>query len=297
LASAIAEGARLTARDHHVIELLGTHKTMTAEQLARFIYPNIDRARHRLHQLADRGVLARFRRFTPEAGSVPFIYMLGDLGAAIHAATHGEPLPKPNEVTERIVRLQHSRALHHHLGVVDFFTRLHAAAQRSPDTELIEWFNEYQAAAKCGDTLHPDGYGEWTEHNRLTTFFYEHDTGTEQLATLITKIDRYVAVAVADVARPVLFEVPNLTRERNLHRLIRTRYGPRGPAALVATTQRGYLIEPADPAGPIWWPAATDGHRRRLSSLDSFLGSAPSASGRPQLAESVYPAGGRREHP
>ena len=267
LASAITEGARLTARDHHVIELLGTHKTMTAEQFARFVYPNIDRARHRLHQLASRGVLARFRRFTPEAGSLPFVYILGDLGAAIHAATHGEPLPKPSEVIERIVRLQHSAALRHHLGVVDFFTRLHAAAKRNPDTELVEWFNQYQAAAKCGDILHPDGYGAWVEHERRTTFFYEHDTGTEQLATLMTKIDRYAAVAVADVARPVLFELPSSAREKNLHRLIRARYGPRGPASLIATTHSGYLVEPANPAGPIWWLATTTGQRQRLSTI------------------------------
>ncbi|WP_445189119.1 replication-relaxation family protein [Pseudonocardia sp. Cha107L01] len=273
LADAITEGARLTNRDRQVLALLADHRVMTAEQLGRFVYPNIHRARHRLHLLTTRRVLARFRRLTPDAGSLPYIYTLGQLGAAIHAAAHGRPLLKPSDIADRIIRLQQSASLNHRLGVVDFFTRLHAAAARIPGAELTEWWPEHRIAAACGDLIRPDGYGEWVEP-RLGTevvrtgFFYEHDTGTEKLATLIDKIDRYSALSTTDIAWPMLFELPNPAREHNLHRLIKARYGPRGPATLIATTHAGYLVEPANPAGPIWWSPATSGHRRQLSTLD-----------------------------
>jgi len=267
LADAIAEGSRLTDRDHQVIGLLAEHEVMTADQLARVAFPNGTRARHRLHLLAQRGVLARFRH-NHRPGSAPWLYTLGLLGAAVDAVRVGADLPRPAEITNRVLRLHYSLSLSHLLGVNDFFTRLigWARAQRG---ELSLWWPEREAARACGGIVRPDGYGEWAEDGTAVGFFYEHDTGTETLATLVGKVERYAELADTGVVRPVLLDLPTPGRETNLHRALTTRYGPAGPPAPVATasTDPGSDHEHRNPAGPLWLPVGAGTRRLRLIEL------------------------------
>jgi len=267
LADAISEGSRLTERDHLVISMLAEHKVMTAEQLARVAFGNGSRARHRLLILHQRGVLARFRHQRPDARH--WIYTLGMLGTAVHAVRTGAALPRPAEITKRVLRLHYSPTLGHLLGVNDFFTRLIGHARTDAHAELSAWWSEAKAAHACGGIMHPDGYGEWTEHGAAVGFFYEHDTGTETLAALLGKVERYTELADTGITRPVLFDLPTAGRETNLYQALTRRYGPTGPPTPIATTSPypsgGH--EHHNPAGPIWLAAGAGPGRLRLIEL------------------------------
>ena len=196
LPAALAEGRRLTARDHRIIVLLAEHRVLTAVQVTRAVgFPNPTRARHRLLALSQRGVLARFRDCR-RPGSAPWHYTLGVGGAAVHAAATGAPLPRRGEVVERVMRLHHSRDLDHRLGVNDFFTRLLAHAHDHPESYRLDtWWPEATISAACAGIVRPDGYGEWTDTTGAPPvtvgFFLEHDTGTEPHRRLLDKIDKY----------------------------------------------------------------------------------------------------------
>jgi hypothetical protein len=265
---AITEGARLTDRDHHALRLLAAHKAMTAEQIARIAdFPNDTRARHRLLLLAQRGVLARFRR-CHRPGSLPWIYTLGILGAAIHAANTDQPLPRAAEVTHRIVRLHYSRTLDHNLAVNDFFSHLAAHARHTPGCRLDHWWPEPEAAHACGNLVRPDGYAEWTEHGRTVGFFLEHDTGYEPLRKLVEKLDRYTELARAGISRPILFHLPNATRETNLHHAITRRFPGSGAPILIATAIHSHTVP--SPAAPVWLLPPGTGPRQPLSQLSPY---------------------------
>jgi hypothetical protein len=92
-----------------------------------------------------------------------------------------------------------SPKLRHQLGVNDFFVALAGYARRrgwphvnQPDgIGLVTWWSETQATSPYA-SVRPDGYGRWAENGRLVGFYLEYDTGTETLATVARKLNRYV---------------------------------------------------------------------------------------------------------
>jgi hypothetical protein len=272
-----ASHGALTDRDRRILALLVEHRVATADQIARVEFPCATRARGRLCRLAERGILARFRPYQ-RPGSRPWHYTVGPLGAAITAAATGTRTPRASLITEATRRIEHSPNLTHQLGVVEFFTLLYAAARNLPGAALAEWWSETTTAAECYGIIRPDGYGHWIEptphhqHSRREVrFFYEHDRGTEPLTTILAKIDKYAALTAAHprITLPVLIEVPNHTRESNLHRaLIGRRARSRQPRVLVATTNTDYINAAGhNPAEPVWWSAGTTDTRHRLVNL------------------------------
>lgn len=193
------EGGAVKERDQRVLDFLVTHRVATAVQIARWApFPSGRRARECLKRLADRDVLARFRPYR-RPGSAPVHYMVGREGDAIHADHTGQPTPRPREITDALRRLEHSPNLAHMVGTVEFFTSLYAAGRATPSGELAVWWSEDETAHACEGIVRPDGYGEWVAHThpapstapRVVGFFYEHDRGTENLQTLLGKLDRY----------------------------------------------------------------------------------------------------------
>jgi hypothetical protein len=254
---AISEAARLTDRDHQVITLLADHRVLTADQLARLVFGNLKIAQRRLLCLTKRGMLARFRRYR-WPGSAPWLYTLGQHGAAIHAATLGTRIPRPAETVERVLRLYHSPRLDHLLGIGEFFATLAGEARHHPEhgQRLVTWWPETVAAAATGAIVRPDAYGEWAETTRTVGFFLELDRGTEKLETLLRKLGQYTELAHAGVTgRAVLFHLPTPGRETTLHRALARRYGRGGPPLPVATTHPGHYATSTPPgalSGPVW---------------------------------------------
>lgn len=273
-ADTLTHSRGLTARDAEVISYLARHRVLTALQLARLVFGSYSHARSRLAVLHERGVLARFRRdIWP--GSQPWRYTLGPVGAIVHAAATGAALPRPATVTETVLRLAHSTHTEHRLGVNDFFATLAGHARHQPECSLREWWPENEIAETCAGVVRPDAYCEYTAADGTLEFFYEHDTGTETIETLVEKVGKYAELADAGIRKPVLFQLPSTSREHNFHVGIARRWPHKAPVP-VATLPADQLAPPNQqimPATPsivdeLWLPA---GHvrRRALASLTS----------------------------
>ena len=249
IADAIDAQRQTTDRDHQIISLLAQHQALTTEQITRVAFDSPITATHRLALLTRRGVLARFRR-CQRPGSQSWRYTLGTLGAMMHAAEHGQPIPRASRVAERILALAQSPRLEHLLGINDFFTALIGHARQHDGCALGAWWSERQTARTVGEIVRPDGYGEWTEHERTVGFFLEYDTGTETLGRLVDKLDAYRQLADAGVHRPVLFVLPGVVRQNNLHAEISRHPHRELVVATVATDQ--LTATGHGPAGPVW---------------------------------------------
>jgi hypothetical protein len=254
VADAIAAARQLTGRDRELITLLADHRALTTEQIARLFYDHANTARKRLALLTRRGVLARFRTCV-RPGSQSWRYTLGALGAMIHAAAHGDTLPTAAKTHEKVLKLAQNPRLNHLLGVNEFFVSLKSHAHNNRECDLAEWWNEQTITEACARIVRPDGYGKWVENGRTTGFFLEYDTGTEKLETVLGKFDGYRELASADVAHPILFLLPGVTRQNNFHRMAST-----NPAKLGGLTVASAALDDLATTGPadaVWLLAGT----------------------------------------
>lgn len=151
-----------------------------------------------------------------------------------------------------------SPRLRHLLGVNDFFASLAGHARRAgwpnpnvlDGTGLDSWRSEAEITEWHKHLVRPGGYGCWAEHGRRLGFYLEHDTGTETLATVVKKLDDYVAAwqwGDPPLAGMVLFSVATARREAGLRAALAARRCP----VPTATTARDHG-HPDGPAGPVW---------------------------------------------
>ena len=120
LGAALTESGRLTDRDLALIDLLHEHHVLTGDQIARLYFTAAATARHRLVELTRRHVLARFRRRL-DVGSQHWRYTLGPVGATLHAAAHGQPLPRPSRIAAQLLALAGSPRLEHLIATNEVF--------------------------------------------------------------------------------------------------------------------------------------------------------------------------------
>ncbi|WP_242909656.1 replication-relaxation family protein [Actinomadura terrae] len=262
--------ARLTDRDHAILELVWEHRVLTTHQLAAIFFSTPGKARDRLLQLFRLKALERFQPWVP-VGAAPYHWVLGPLGAQRLAAHRDTTLAGLGYRRTTALQISHSRHLAHQVGVNEFFTQLHAHARHTTEVHLDKWWPERRCTQLWGDLARPDAYGRWTETTReqqqptTVDFFLEHDTGSVTLAKVAAKLNGYEALSEATgITTPVLFWLPSTRREAHLRALLGT------PPVPVATA----VHTPADtttggPAGPIWLPARQDGPRHRLIDLAS----------------------------
>jgi len=270
---------RLTPRDAEILDAVWEHRVLTTDQLAAIFFPSIHRARHRLLALHELRALDRFRPWAP-TGSRPWHWILGTTGAHHLAAQRGIAPAELRYRPDSAGAIAFSSRLTHQIGVNEFFAQLHATARRRDDGSAVaEWWPERRCAALWGDLARPDAFGRWTEpssngHADTIEFFLEHDTGTEPLSRVLAKLDGYAALAEATgITTPVLFWLPNSTREANLRKLLTA------PDVPVATAVHTPATAADGPAGPVWLPAGSTGPRRRLGALRDAGG--PIMSARP----------------
>lgn len=268
------ELSRITPRDRLLLDLLDQHHVLTTDQLAGLTFGTVGRARHRLNTLHERGVLDRFRHYQ-RPGSQSWRWTLGPVGAALLAAAHGQPLPRPSAVRETTARLAASPTLNHLLAVNAFFVALTRTARdhnnvRNNDsdshhdngTRLERWWNETRSREACGNLARPDGHGLWRTGRRVVPFWLEMDLGTEPLARLAAKLTAYAHLGPRH-AYPVLFWLPTTARETHLHALLARSAVPGG--LTVATAADDAAAEPGGPAGPVW---RVHGHPDRMALHD-----------------------------
>ncbi|WP_195905257.1 replication-relaxation family protein [Parafrankia elaeagni] len=256
----------MTDRDLYLLDVLAAHRVLTAEQVAALLYPSVDRAQRRLLALTRRGALERFRaRVYP--GSQAWRYTLSYPAVQLLAAGRAERPMSRSAHNAAVLRLARSGTLEHQLGVNGFFTSLARDAAARPGTRLASWYSEstvydvikwqYQLAG----SVRPDGYGRWIEGSRTTTFFVEHDRGTESLERLSGKIAAY---GTHYPGMTVLFHLHSALRETHFHHKL-LGAGREG----IATTTAELLAASGEGAsGPVWLAGAAGTRRRlRLSEL------------------------------
>jgi hypothetical protein len=264
------ELSRVTPRDRLILDLLDQHYTFTTDQLAALAFTSLGRTRNRLSDLHARGVLDRFRHYQ-RPGSQAWRWTLGPVGAAIVAASRGEPLPRPTAVRDATARLSTSPTLPHLLAVNGFFVALTAHARTHTDgTRLVRWWNEARCRQACGNLVRPDGHGVWHTGGRAVPFWLEMDLGTETVTRVAAKLTGYAHLGPR-LSYPVLIWLPTAAREANLHAHLARTGIPDGPT--VATASDEQAAGTGGPAGPVWRIA---GHPGRVALAD--LPAPPSVS-------------------
>jgi Replication-relaxation len=263
---------RLTDRDRAILHLIGEHRVLTTGQLAAVFFASQDRAEHRLRQLTQASVLARFRPHTRHGeGSAPYHYVLGPLGAAVLAADHDLDLRRVGYRQDKALALAHNQHLGHLVGVNSFFTTLiacgrHRRPQGATRAALVVWWSERRCAGHWGRLVRPDGYGRWREGDREVDFFLEYDRGTEPLDRLAAKLAGYQQLADAtQIATPVLFWLPTTGREATVRHALTNQTRWASVPFLIATTNPTLGRSPAEQA---WLPLGHGWPRRRLIELD-----------------------------
>ncbi|MGP3917742.1 replication-relaxation family protein [Nonomuraea sp. 10N515B] len=252
--------ARLTERDYQILDHLHRHRVLTTHQLQRMFFTIAQATRARMTILFELNAVTRFRPWAGYgAGSAPIHWALGKAGAAALAARQGISLKELGYNPDIPVAV--SSRLNHQVGVNDFFSHLHSRARRTPHATLKAWLSERQCAMQWSDLARPDAYGFWSENSHQIDFFLEHDTGTETLKRVADKLHDYRNLTEATgITTPVLFWLPNPTREANLRRLLTASDVP--VATAVHTTDRD------GPAGPVWLPAPAEAGQTRMRLAD-----------------------------
>ena len=274
--------ASLTPRDQRLLDWLYDHGVLTSAQIARAMFSSLDFAQRRLLRLTQLAVITRFRPQRWHGGSHPYHYVLDQLGYQHVMAQRGEGMPRGDRARVRHQALINRADLAHLLGTNEVFVDLAGYARTHPGTRLARWwpaaaFHEPDIFAhdhQTADAIYrhryrlprPDGHGIWIDHDITVPFFLEYDRGTETLAVLVDKVDKYTRLATHTIWRcPVLFHLPNLRREANLQQLL-TEDHHTGRAA-VATTAADYRAQTGlSPAETIWRPVG-DTQRRPLTEI------------------------------
>jgi hypothetical protein len=259
---------RLTHRDRSILRLVHEHRVFTTHQLAEVFFGSLDRAEHRLKQLTDAHVLARFRPHTRHGeGSAPYYYVLGPAGAGVLAAEQNTDVRRLGYRRDTALELAHSQRLGHLVGVNGFFTALAANARqgRRGGALLAAWWSERRCRDRWGQLVRPDGYGRWREHSAEVDFFLEYDRGTEPLDRLAAKLAGYQDLAAAtEIATPVLFWLPTAGREATVRQGLASTAGWGAVRFLVATASAALGHSPAE---AVWLPLGCADARCRLIDL------------------------------
>jgi Replication-relaxation len=269
LADQIASLAgRLTDRDRSILHLVHEHRVFTTHQLAEVFFCSLDRAEHRLKQLTDAHVLARFRLHTGHGeGSAPYHYVLGPAGAGVLAAEQDTDVRRLGYRSDRALEVAHSQRLGHLVGVNGFFTALAANARqrRRGSAVLAVWWSERRCRDLWGQIVRPDGYGRWREHGTEVDFFPGYDRGTEPLDRLAAKLAGYQDLAAAtELATPVLFWLPTAGREATVRQVLAGAAGWGAVRFLVVTASP---VLGHSPVEAVWLQLGRTQARRRLIDL------------------------------
>jgi Replication-relaxation len=282
-----AGGIWLTDRDRWILAAVAENQILTSDHLTALAFTTRRSAQRRLALLTTAGYLERFRP-AKTVGSAPAHYLLTASGAQvlIHASgatSTSSPeagrLPEGGRIPRRLVTTPSMSQLRlaHTLGVADLYVAFATAAQHPPGNPsaaggLHRWWGERTCTAWWGRYARPDAYGRWhgpdrTGRNQTLDFFLEYDTGTENLARLLAKLDGYQRLADATgITTIVLFHLPSRVREQNLHARLNSRSDGEGNlrAPVATATARTGL------AGPVWrtTAASPDGADERCSLAD-----------------------------
>jgi len=273
----LAASGHLTDRDRDLVRLVAVHRVLATSQLAALGFGNITTARHRLSVLVRLGLLRRFRP-RREAGSAPWHYVLGPIGAALLGQEDREEKKwLPQVRADRQLALERSQRLGHMTGTSWFFVALARHARQHGGGELQSWLSEQEVTERmylstwdAEHSPHPDGLGIWAEGDRDICFLLEYDTGTEHLPQLADKLPGYAENARHQLVfkAPLLFCFLSPRREQTARKAL---------AATAASLSLQIATAALDPrvtcpaCGPTWMPLHGGHGPMRLIDLADVL--------------------------
>jgi hypothetical protein len=268
--SLLAYSDRLGPRDYTLALLLDEHRVLTGPQITAILFRSPYTCRNRLHVLRRIGFLDRFIPYRP-GQTPPVHWVAGPLAARYAALSQDKRVPTPRTVREQQDGIVSTRHLAHQVGTNQFFTDLLSHSRTHPNTRLARWWSAGHTSRATADRIRPDGYGIWADSHRQVSFYLEHDTGTETLATLAGKLVLYRKLrADGGPGGPILFWLPSAAREAHLHqRLAGVNLGE----IVIATAARDSAARAGlGPADPVWRRVGNGRHRLALADLPSVTG-------------------------
>ena len=250
---------RLTERDRSILTMLYRHRVFTTDQLAEMYFDNTNTAQHRLTTLYKLRLLERFQPLDHRYASLPYHYVLDELGAMVVAAERGEDPDKSHWRADKALAIGKSQRLRHLVGVNGFFSALVAESRRRDDCDLSLWWSERHCASQFDRIVNPDGLGRWEEAGCQVIVCLEYDRSTETLERLEKKLKSYEELQVASGhAYWICFCFDHPRREAGARRVLAQATVP------VATGALGSTQLPQD---AIWAPVGDEVVRLRLAEL------------------------------
>jgi len=255
----MAVAHRLTERDRSILTMLYRHRVFTTDQLAEMYFDNLNTAQHRLTTLFKLRLLDRFQPLDHRYASLPYHYVLDQLGAMVVAAERAEDPDTSRWRADKALAIGKSQRLRHLVGVNGFFSALAAESRRREDCDLSLWWSERHCTSQFDRIAQPDGLGRWEEAGNRVVFCLEFDRSTETLDRLEKKLKTYEDLQVASGhAYRILFCFGHPRREAGARRVLTNASVPVATAAL-GPTQR--------PQDAIWAPIGYESKRLRLAEL------------------------------
>ena len=250
---------RLTERDRSILTMLYRHRVFTTDQLAEMYFDHTNTAQHRLTVLYKLRLLDRFQPLDHRYASLPYHYVLDQLGAMVMAAERAEDPDKSRWRADKALAIGKSQRLRHLVGVNGFFAALFAESRRRGERDLSLWWSERHCANRFDSIAQPDGLGVWEEAGHRVVFCLEYDRSTEALDRLEKKLKSYEDLQVASgLAYRICFCFGNPRREAGARRVMAKATVPVATAA---------LRPPQRPHEAIWAPIGWEGVRLRLAEL------------------------------
>ena len=255
-----------TPRDGEIIRAVVRHGALTRQQIARLCFAkpdgelaSVQAACRRLLLLVERGFLTR-QRLPVAQGSGQYVYLPGKRAKEVLSPEEGALCQASSR------RARSATSLYHGLEVAGFYLALREAFQREGGA-ILTWRTEREARyAFQGHggqlPLTPDGYCLWALAGEEGSFFLEWDRGSESLARLEQKLQRYdhyyqlraYREHLGDIGlRPrLLMIVPDERREKRVVRWVASMLG-QGQLASLPTVMVGTEARVAlDLLGDVW---------------------------------------------
>jgi len=191
----------VTPTDYRLLEVVGFHPYLTANQLSDVLGSGTAPVRRRLNRLLELGLIRHprveevgdatsqeFLELTTRGLTLVAAHLRLSLAVAVRelGLVGGGP-DKPVGSRRKLLRtLTHTR------GADDIFVRLYRQARKHTAAGCDEAVVQWQNAAACSRRhLRPDGYGVYRRGTRYDGFFVEYDRGTMNARDYFKKFGAY----------------------------------------------------------------------------------------------------------
>ncbi len=273
----------VTPADYRLLEVIGFHPYLTANQFSDVMSSSTQSVQHRLNRLLEVGLI---RHPSPdEIGEEPIPdlselttgglrLVAARLGLSLAVAVRELGLVGGGPDTPVGSRRKLLRTLAHTRGADDIFVGLYRQARKHTAMECDEAVVQWQNAAACSRRhLRPDGYGVYRRGTRYDGFFVEYDRGTMNARDYFKKFGAYYRYGVTgrfeqdyNTYPTVLVITSDNAAEERIARVARAAaVGQQGKLPLLLTCQWRIddALNPHGLLGKIWREPGADCNGRR----------------------------------